>query len=255
MITMKMVEKKPKPTFCAKPTPNIRMNIGRKIDFGMLKAKNSSGFATSEKYLFSAIRKPISAPTGTASANAATTSVAVTARSFCMPARCSRSPSVTSVSDAEGSKRGLTMPVRDSISQMANNATTMPNRAALMANPLCITPALELGRDGLELGRDDLRRRPQILHAAGLGHVERELKLLRNLRSVHTAVGFQLHDRVVILRRRDVGGDFIELGDQLDGGFLVGAHVGQRAVKRVQRLLHQLRLVLRVFVERDPAGR
>ena len=49
MMTMKMVEKKPKPTFCEKPTPNTRMNIGRKIDFGMLKAKNSSGFATSAK--------------------------------------------------------------------------------------------------------------------------------------------------------------------------------------------------------------
>ena len=49
MMTMKMVEKKPNPTFCANPTPNTRMNIGRKIDFGMLKAKNSSGFTTSAK--------------------------------------------------------------------------------------------------------------------------------------------------------------------------------------------------------------
>ena len=49
MMTMKMVEKKPKPTFSAKPTPNTRMNIGRKIDFGIEKAKNSSGFTTSAK--------------------------------------------------------------------------------------------------------------------------------------------------------------------------------------------------------------
>src|ERR1700761_5531596 len=49
MMTIKMVEKKPKPTFSTKPTPNTRMNIGRKIDFGIEKAKNSSGFTTSAK--------------------------------------------------------------------------------------------------------------------------------------------------------------------------------------------------------------
>ena len=32
-MTIKMVEKKPNPTFSAKPTPKTRMNIGRKIDF------------------------------------------------------------------------------------------------------------------------------------------------------------------------------------------------------------------------------
>src|SRR3954453_9744760 len=195
IITMKMVEKKPKPTFCAKPTPNTRMNIGRKIDFGMLKAKNSSGFATSEKYLFSAIRKPISAPTGTASANAVTTSVAVTARSLRTLARCSRSPSVASVSDAEGSRRGLTRPVRDSISHIANSATTIATRAAFTPMP-CIEAALGFGRNRLELGRDDVGGRRQILHAAGLGHVERELNFVRDLRPTHAAVGFELHDRV-----------------------------------------------------------
>src|SRR3954454_3149523 len=177
MITMKMVEKKPKPTFCAKPTPNTRMNIGRKIDFGMLKAKNSSGFATSEKYLFSAIRKPISAPTGTASANAVTTSVAVTARSLRTLARCRRSPSVASVSEAEGSRRGLTRPVRDRISHIANTATTMASRVAFTPNPR-IVPASELGRHRFELRRNNLGRRSKILHAAGLRHVERELHLL-----------------------------------------------------------------------------
>ena len=51
------------------------MNIGRKIDFGMLKAKTSSGFATSANTRFAAIRNPIRVPKGKASANAVRTSV------------------------------------------------------------------------------------------------------------------------------------------------------------------------------------
>ena len=71
---------------------------------------------------------------------------------------------------------------------------------------------------------------------------------------LHAAVGFQLHDRVLIFQRRDLGRDFIEFGDQFDGSVLVGAHERERAIERIQRLLHHLRLVLHVFVERDPAG-
>jgi hypothetical protein len=94
---------------------------------------------------------------------------------------------------------------------------------------------------------------PRSFMPPALAIVERELELLWNLRTLHAAVGFQLHDRVFIFQRRDLGRDFVELGDQLDGGVLVGAHEHQRAVQCVQRLLHHLRLVLRIFVERDPA--
>src|SRR6185369_17184037 len=39
--------------------------------------------------------------------------------------RCKSSPSVASVSEAEGSRRALTRPVRDRSSHIANSATTM----------------------------------------------------------------------------------------------------------------------------------
>jgi hypothetical protein len=90
---------------------------------------------------------------------------------------------------------------------------------------------------------------------AGPGEIERQLKLLQCIGSAHAAVGFQLHDRIVVFQRRDVGGNLIEIGDQLDGRVLVAAHERQRAIQRVERLLHHMRLLLRVFVGRDPAGR
>src|SRR6267142_1687818 len=129
---------------------------------------------------------------------AVSTSLAVTAGSLRIAARCSNSQSMSSVSEAEGSSRGLTMPVRDSVSHIANTATTMATRVALTANVPAIVAASEPGRNRRELGRENFLRRRKILHAA--------------------------HER-------------------------------QRAIQRVERLLHHMRLLLRVFVGRDPAGR
>ena len=66
--------------------------------------------------------------------------LAVTARSPRTLARCESSASVASVSDADGSSRGLTMAVRDSISQIAKIATTIPSRAILI--PRRVIPRL-----------------------------------------------------------------------------------------------------------------
>ncbi len=47
---------------------------------------------------------------------------------------------MASVSEAEGSRRGLTRPVRDRISHIANSATTMATRAAFTPNPRIAPP-------------------------------------------------------------------------------------------------------------------
>src|ERR1700712_3988018 len=103
---------------------------------------------------------------GMASANAVSTSVAVTARSLRTLARCSRSPSVDSVSEADGSSRGLTMPVRDRISHSAKIAATIAKRAILIP----ILPAIGCvsgpGRDRLELRRNHILDRHDVLQAA-----------------------------------------------------------------------------------------
>src|SRR6202050_5556756 len=197
MNTMKMVEKNPNPTFCAKPTPNTRMNIGRKIDFGMLKAKNKSGFATSAKYRFSAIRIPISAPNGTAMTKAVSTSAPVTRISDRTPGRPRRSTSVARVSLAEGNSRGLTMPVRDSNSHSANSAATMAKRDALTASALDISGP---GRHRLELRRNDLACRHQVLHAAHPRHLQGEI----DRRGGHAAIGLEFQDGVLVFKRCDV---------------------------------------------------
>src|SRR3982751_1310892 len=134
---------------------------------------------------------PIRAPQGTASTNAVSTSLAVTTRSLRTPARCNNSPSVASVSEADGNSRGLTMPVRDRISQTANNATTMAKRAAFSPMVLAIMPASRLGWNRLELCRDDLGRRHQVLHAAEPCHVERQLQRLQRIGRAHVAAGFK----------------------------------------------------------------
>jgi hypothetical protein len=69
---------------------------------------------------------------GTAMTNAVNTSAPVTRISERTLDRPSRSVSVTRVSLAEGSSRGLTMPVRDSISHTANIATAIATRAAFI---------------------------------------------------------------------------------------------------------------------------
>src|SRR5258706_14507210 len=115
------------------------------------------------------------APQGTASTKAVRTSLAVTARSLRTLARCSSSQTVASVSEAEGSSRGLTIPVRDRISHAAKIATTMATRAAFTPNVTVIPSASDLGWIRLELRRHDFGGRHQILHAAELGHVERQL--------------------------------------------------------------------------------
>src|SRR5437868_4148234 len=204
MITMKIVEKKPKPTFWAKPTPNTRMNIGRKIDFGIENAKNNNGFTTSAKYRFSAIRNPTSVPKGTASANAASTSLAVTSRSLRTLARCSNSPSMASVSEADGSSRGLTVPVRDSTSHAANIAMTIARRAILIPRFAVILQISGFCRYRLELRGDHVLRRHDILQPAELGEVERQLHGVGYVRSRHVAVGLQLQDRIPIFKCRDV---------------------------------------------------
>src|SRR5882724_2071026 len=117
---------------------------------------------------------PIRAPTGTARMKAVSTSLAVTIRSLRIAARCSNSQSMTSVSDADGSRRGLTMPVRDTSSHIANTATTMATRVALIAN---VPATSEPGRNRRELRRENFLRRRKILHAAELGQLERQLKL------------------------------------------------------------------------------
>jgi len=75
---------------------------------------------------------------------------------------------MTSVSEADGSRRGLTMPVRDSVSHIANTATTMATRVALTANVPAIVAASELGWNRRELRRENFLRRRKILHAASL---------------------------------------------------------------------------------------
>ena len=52
----------------------------------------------------------------------------------------------------------------------------------------------------------------------------------------------------------DLRRDLVEIGDQLDRRVAVGAHERDRAVERVERLLHQLRLLRGEFVEHDPAA-
>src|SRR3984957_15511666 len=252
MMTMKMVEKKPNPTFCTKPTPNTRMNIGRKIDLGMLKAKKSSGFITSAKERFSAIKSPISAPTGTAMMNAVNTSAPVTTRSARTPARARRSPSVAMVSLAEGSSRGLTSPVRDSNSHSANSTATIAKRASLTVS----VPVMDIsgfGRHRLELRRDDLGRGHHILHAAEFCHGGRQLHGFGSPRSRHAAVSLEFQDRILVFGGGDVGGHLVEFADKFDRRFAVVAHEHQPAVERVQRLLHHLRLLLGEFIGHDPA--
>src|ERR1700687_2272097 len=143
---------------------------------------------------------PIRAPTGTARIKAVSTSLAVTARSLRTLARCNSSQSMTSVSEAEGNRRGLTAPVRDRISHAANNATTTATRAAFIANVPAIVSASESGRNRLVMGRETFLRRRKILHAAEFGELERQLKLLQRIGSAHAAVGFQLHDRIIVFQ-------------------------------------------------------
>src|SRR3954467_11186460 len=108
------------------------------------------------------MRYPITAPTGTASAKAASTSRAVTARSLRTLARCNRSASVDSVSEADGSSRGLTTPVRDSVSHNAKIASTIANLASLIPKP-DIASVSGLRRHRFEPGRDHVLDRHDVL--------------------------------------------------------------------------------------------
>src|SRR3954469_22996138 len=150
---------------------------------------------------------------GTASAKAVSTSLAVTARSLRTLARCNRSPSVDSVSEADGSSRGLTIPLRDRNSHSAKIAITMAIRASLSPSEPGIAKISGFCRNRLELGRDDLRRGGQILHAAGPGHIERQLHLLRNVGAAHAAVDFQFQNRVFIFECGDLGRNLVEIGN------------------------------------------
>src|SRR4051812_27388800 len=108
------------------------------------------------------MKYPIKAPTGTASAKAVSTSFAVTARSLRTLARRSRLASVDSVSEADGSSRGLTMPVRDRISHSAKIARTIAKRAILIPKP-AMPGDSGFGRDRLELRRDHVLDRHDVL--------------------------------------------------------------------------------------------
>src|ERR1700755_1742636 len=112
---------------------------------------------------------------------AVSTSLAVTIRSLRMPARCSSCQSMTSVSDAEGRSRGLTLPVRARTSPTATSASTMAIRAAVSPSEPAIVVYSELGWNWLELGREDVRRRRQVFHAAEFGQVERQLQLFQGV--------------------------------------------------------------------------
>src|ERR1700754_3553990 len=131
------------------------------------------------------MRYPIRQPNGTAMAKATTTSLAVTIRSLRTLLRCRRSPSVASVSDADGSRRGLTRPVRDSNSHSAKSATMIANREAMSAK----RPAMSgLGRHRLELGRIQLFGRHDVLQPAELGEIHRELHRVLDVGFRHVAV-------------------------------------------------------------------
>src|SRR6202035_4579535 len=156
------------------------------------------------------MRYPTRQPNGTAIAKATTTSVAVTQRSLRTLARCNRSPSVASVSDADGSSRGLTKPVRDSTSHSAKSATMIANREAMSAKrPDMSGP----GRHRLELGRIQVFGRHDVLQPAELGEIHRELHRVLDIGLGHVAVGFELHDGVVIFEAGDLGRDFVEISD------------------------------------------
>ena len=99
----------------------------------------------------------------------------------------------------------------------------------------------------------DVFRRHDVLQSAELGEIERQLHGVLDVRRGHVAVGLELQDRVLIFERRDLRRHLVEIGDQLDRGVAVGAHEGDGAIKRVQRLLHHLRLRFRELVEHDPA--
>src|ERR1700710_2146941 len=134
------------------------------------------------------MKYPIRAPTGTASANAVSTSLAVTARSLRTLARCNRSPSVDNVSEADGSSRGLTMPVRDSISHSAKIARTIAKRAILIPKP-AIVEISGPGRDRLELRRDHVLDRYDVLQPAEFRQIERQLHRGRYVGGGHVAFG------------------------------------------------------------------
>src|ERR1700761_3595905 len=123
---------------------------------------------------------------------AVTTSLAVTRRSLRTLARCNNSPSIASVSEAEGSRRGFTAPALARISHSAKTASTTATRAALIPRVPVIALASGFGRDRLELGRDDLRSRHQIVHAAHLCHVERKLHRRRYIGRAHVTAGLEL---------------------------------------------------------------
>src|SRR6201989_2233968 len=106
------------------------------------------------------MRYPTRQPNGTAIAKATTTSLAVTIRSLRTLARCRRSPSVASVSVADGNSRGLTRPVRDRNSHSAKSATMIANREAMSAKRAAISG---LGRHRLELGRVEVFGRHDVL--------------------------------------------------------------------------------------------
>src|SRR5581483_4808673 len=138
------------------------------------------------------MRYPIRQPNGTAMVKATATSVAVTIRSLRTLARCRRSPRVTSVSDADGSSRGLTRPVRDKNSHSAKSATMIANREAMSAK----RPAMDCSgfrRHRLELRRIQLFRRHDVLQPAELGKVHRELHRVLDVRCGHVAAGLELH--------------------------------------------------------------
>src|ERR1700760_1266638 len=136
------------------------------------------------------MRYPTMQPNGTAIAKATTTSLAVTIRSLRTLARCRRSPRVASVSDADGSSRGLTRPLRDSTSHSANSAAMIANRDRMSAKRVamrCSGP----GRNRLELGRIQLFRRHDVLQPAELGEVDRELHGILDVRRGHVVAGLQ----------------------------------------------------------------
>src|SRR4051812_38148369 len=128
------------------------------------------------------MKYPIKAPTGTASAKAVSTSFAVTARSLRTLARRSRSASVDSVSEADGSSRGLTMPVRDRISHSAKIARTIAKRANLIPRPAIVLVS-GLGRDRYELRRDHILDRYDVLQPAEFCQIERQLHRGRHVGS------------------------------------------------------------------------
>ncbi|CAM5189182.1 hypothetical protein CDEF62S_04151 [Castellaniella defragrans] len=97
------------------------MKIGRKIDLGMLKTKNTMGLKTADASRPSEMRIPSNAPAGTAITNETTVSASVM-RTFSQNSWLNaKENSVSNTWEAGGKSRPSTQPWVDAISQSANN--------------------------------------------------------------------------------------------------------------------------------------